>query len=303
MLALLPFIRAAVGPGPAPADGVPETTFRASARLLYHLVGGHPALSVVQAFLVCQLVGAAALLGISLLPGDGSRTAARASLLAAGSGLAVTLLATFLVTRFDAANPHYSLWMVPFLGAAAGSAVATPNARGRSVAWAAALLLGIGSVGAVSTLLRHGEAFAHLPSRRISEQLAQRGGPSRVVVVHERAEGWGFLYFPLRYKFGPELRQMLAARTGDGTLTLRRLPDRDSERTPAPVADERLVLIALRHLGAGELAAALRSGRKPAILDEQWTRALSDAGWQQESAEVLLAMAATEIRWFRKKTP
>jgi hypothetical protein len=137
----------------------------------------------------------------------------------------------------------------------------------------------------------------------MSAQLSELGGPSHVAVVHEREEGVGFVYFPLRYAFGPSLRQYVAARKADGSMSLQRLPDRDSELPTGGLAEDRLLLISLRHLGAGDLAAVIRSGLAPSISDDQWSRSLSEAGWQQEGGRVFVAMGATELRWFRRRGP
>jgi len=199
-------------------------------------------------------------------------------------------------------DPQYNLWMMPFLAAACGSAVVGWTDRWKLAARVAAFLLVVGNLGGAWVLVRHGSEFAHLPSRRISERLAQAGAPARLTVLHQWRDDWGYLYYPLRYRFGADLRQFLTSRGSDGKLLFQRLPDLGMEPS-MPSPEDRLVLISILPLGATELTEVVRSGRMPEFPDERLGRSLQELGWQEESREVLIATAAAEIRWFRRKAP
>jgi 4-amino-4-deoxy-L-arabinose transferase-like glycosyltransferase len=299
-LGLIPFIRSAVDFGDE--VWVPDSALRASIRLLYRLIGGHPAVMVYRPFMICTIAGSLVLVGIALASGEGRGRGARAALLAIGAGLVVTVLSRFLVHRFDPMTPVYSLWTAPLLAVACGSAVVARRDRWRVAAVAAAVLVAVGNLGAATVLTVHGSTFAHLPSRRISAQVAERGSPSRVTVIHEQREDWGYLYYPLRYRFGAGLRQLLALPEKDGTVSLRGLPDRGAEPLPAG-SEDRLALISMRHASAWDLAAYIRSARTPDFPDDRISRYLEQTGWQLESREILMATAAAQVRWFRRKLP
>jgi hypothetical protein len=185
---------------------------------------GHPAnvLSTIGAALLLLPLAALLLVGLIRIGRGFSRDglAYRRDILVAlavtlASGIAVTLLASFVVKGFNPLKPTYSFWVLPVLATFLGAVCApragdasrlTPIARGL----AALMLLGAASGEAV--MARHGGWFVHGPSSAIHAVVGDQ--PADTAVVYEGA--WGYGFFPTYYYYHQALDQWLL--TPDGQL-------------------------------------------------------------------------------------
>jgi hypothetical protein len=266
-------------------------------RILYRTLGGHPSLSVYKPLMLAEVLGTALALGLALCFAR-PREAARALALSVAAGMAVAVLTRPATAAFDPLTVSYSVWMVPFLAVAIGSVLSIADGRRRRVALAAASLLLIANAGGALVLLAHGSAFAHSAGDRVNDLVKESGNIPDTVVIHDNAGAWAHAFCPLRYTFGPGLRQYLAEPGARGDLTLRELPDLRAITRLSELKARRLLLVTFRHQSAESISAFIHTGYAPAFANRALFDALNRAGWVEDRGETLMAQGAEEVHWF-----
>ena len=129
------------------------------------------------------------------------------------SGIAVTLLASFIAKGFNPLKPTYSLWVLPvlasFLGVICAPREGAPGWTIR-IARGLALLMLLGAASGEAMIVRHAGWFVHGPSSAI--RAAVGDSPADSAVVYEGA--WGYGFFPTYYYYHAGLDQWLIAPDG-----------------------------------------------------------------------------------------
>ncbi|MBI1949408.1 MAG: glycosyltransferase family 39 protein [Deltaproteobacteria bacterium] len=306
-LGLLPFLRAAVG-----ISGSDEAAGRGSlavglARFGYRLLGGHPVVGVSALLVIAVVGGTASLVALGLRRGHASKFPT-ALLIALVSGLTAAVAASLAVRGFDALRIAYNSWALPALALLAGAALGASQGWRRRGAVVAAVVLLVGDAAASVLLWRRPEPFAHSAGDRVTAEVERAGGVGRVVVVHDGESGWGIAYFPLSYRYGRALRQMLATPRASGEVSTALLPSLSPLGDGEQLAAARqqgatLLLLASRQLDAAATKALLTGGdvdqpRSPAL-----TSALERAGWRATRSEWLPAMGAVQLTVFERAAP
>jgi hypothetical protein len=212
--------------------------------------------------------------------------------------MAVAVLTRPVTAAFDPLTASYNVWMVPFLAIAIGSVLSIADGRWRRVALAAANLLLIANAGGAVVLLGHGSAFAHSAGDRVNDLVRESGNIPDTVVIHDNAGAWDHAFCPLRYTFGPGLRQYLAEPGARGDLTLRELPDRRAVTPLSELKARRLLLVTFRHQSAESISAFIHTGYAPAFANRALFDAFNRAGWVEDRGETLMAQGAEEVHWF-----
>lgn len=209
---------------------------------------GHPANVVPQigaAFFFVPLAGLIVVAAIRIVRGFGAsgldyrRDALVALAVTLASGIAVTLLAAFVVKGFNPLKPSYSLWVLPVLAALLG-ALWAQGAEGRldRITQGLAILMLLGAATGELFLMRHPGWFVHGPSSAI--RAAVGDDPADTAVVYQGE--WAYGFFPIYYYYHAGLDQWLV--TPDGQLQKIGLGGDPAAADPAPLAAKRRIVLA-----------------------------------------------------------
>ncbi len=296
-----PFILSAVGISNIirPRSEIP----RATLRLVYRCLGGHPAWSVYLPVMTLGLAGALSVVSVALARKHGSPSVARALVLAVAAGLFAALAARTATGSFDALSASYNLWAMPAVILVGASAVAARDPRLRGLGWTGATLLLLANLASTCILALHGEAYAHTAGDRVNAELRDMGAPADVVVVLDGAGKWNHAFCPLAYDFGNSLQQYLAEHQPDGTITVRHLPERSAPQPLASLSARRLVIIDLKDIGAEGVGRYLRSHEAPALSDGRLLQALEALDWTPVHQETLVALGAEHLDALERRGP
>ena len=296
-----PFILSAVGISNIirPRSEIP----RATLRLVYRCLGGHPAWSVYLPVMALGLAGALSVVSVALARKHGAPSVARALVLAVAAGLFAALAARTATGSFDALSASYNLWAVPAVILVGASAVAARDPSLRTLGWTGATLLLLANLASTGILALHGEAYAHTAGDRVNAELREMGAPADVVVVLDGAGKWDHAFCPLQYDFGAALQQYLTERQPDGRITVRHLPERSAPQPLASLTARRLVLIDVADIGAEGVARYLRSHEPPALSDGRVLQALEALDWTPVRQETLVALGAEHLDVLERRGP
>jgi hypothetical protein len=301
-LGLAPFVKAAMAISGGGQDSAGFA--RPVVRLVFRLLGGHPAASVYVPVSLALLLGAAILLALALTRSDPGARLARGLAAAVAAGFAVVVLAKLATGSFDSLAPSYNSWMVPAISLlfGAGASASLPGLLAKSRLLGAACLL-LGNAAACLVFLTNSTAFVHTASERIDEIVLAEKKERLVAVVHDASGPWGHSYFPLRYALGPSLAQFVTRRRQNGELVLSRLsrPNPGAEISLSALPPGRALLLSTRHQDASAVQAYVRSDRLPALTSRDLKREFARQGWLPKRSETLIAQAASEVTWLDKK--
>jgi hypothetical protein len=130
-------------------------------------------------------------------------------------GLVVTVAGAMMIPSFDGLKPRYSIWLHPFVLLFVSTAASAMLLNLRVLSTVPVIALGaavVGSFWTATTLMSHRSLFSHGPSEWIANMIEESAQP--VSIVHDARGQWGFVYFPIRYRFGDSVEQWLVRRDG-----------------------------------------------------------------------------------------
>jgi hypothetical protein len=216
-------------------------------------------------------------------------------------GLLAAITTNFLSNTFQAAKVSYSSWMLPGIAIVLGAALAARVRWGRIVAVCGMGLLLLCQMSGVIQLWVHGDYFAHCSFRQIHE-LVNTLPQGRWAIVYEESDStYPFIYFPMRYTFGKDANQFIAAAEGKRVPGVRL----DPEATDFPEqlsTFEYLAVIRTKQQTATEIAHQVRSHDQS--LDRgSIARRLEESGaWRTSDHKVMISFVAADVV-FLKKVP
>jgi hypothetical protein len=180
-----------------------------------------------------------------------------ALLVALASGIAVTLLASFVAKGFNPLKPTYSFWVLPVLAVVLGLVCAPDGAPAwlRRAAAALAVLMLAGAAVGQATMLRHAGWFVHAPSSAIRAAVGDT--PADTAIVYEGA--WGYGFFPTYYYYHAALDQWLV--TPEGELRKIALGGDPVAADPSILATKRRIILVRITLRDYHDLRALQAGR------------------------------------------
>ena len=142
------------------------------------------------------------------------------TLVALLAGVAVCMLASFVVKGFNVLAPRYSVWTLApsaVLFAAAADGLLAPAGRAmQRLRFVALALVAVGAVWSQAQFLGRAQWFVHGPSTTLEARLAEAG--SDTAIVYE-GPAWVWGYMPFYYRHGDALPQWLL--TPDGGQVIR----------------------------------------------------------------------------------
>jgi len=268
-------------------------------RLAYRSLGGHPTMSVHHALLVATVGGSVLAFAVAAWQRERSPQATRTLILSLAAGFGAVALATFAARAFDASSPTYNVWMLPGIVLVCSSAVAGAEPRARILGWIGALLVLFGNSGATAVLLGHANVFAHSAADRINAEVAA-SDVADIVIIHDAAGEWTHTYSPLRYAFGPDLRQYLAEQRPGG-VDFYLLPNHERV-ADSTVRSKNLLVVECAFMKAEEIADFLHTNREPLLSDGTLWRKLQAEGWVPARSETFVAFDATHLDWMNHPT-
>ena len=203
-LGLGPFVRASI----AVSTGATEThRLHEVAQLFFRLVA-HPTMNAVPLAMAGALLAAIALAAYAARLVAMKHRTLGLLVIVLVTGLAVTVAGAFVARGFSAAKTSYATWALPLVSLilAAPAALRSPRGGILPVAFAS-IFLAAQALGTLQ-LWRHGEYFAHGPADRIA-RIVDEVGPRDTAVIHIASPANAFVYFPLRYVYGPDFPQFV----------------------------------------------------------------------------------------------
>jgi Dolichyl-phosphate-mannose-protein mannosyltransferase len=297
VVGLLPFLRSAVEMSQAPEAGPRAFQLVSAVRLVYRLLGGHPAVGFSLAASALVVVGTAGCIALTL---SFSRLAVFPTCLAVSlfAGLGADLFAGVLSKGFDPFTAAYNIWLLPPVGLLFAGCIADERI-GRAALFAkfalgAALL---GTVLGAGNLLANPGVYAHGAARSIAARVKEAAGGDlgSVVVVHDAGESWGHTYFPLLFEFGTSVQQVLAKENPEThALSLERVPE-GTPITLDEIRSKKLLFATTRNQGASELGRFVTSGQVPDLGRAELSRALAGSGCQKLGTQAYVALSSTEM--------
>jgi hypothetical protein len=215
--------------------------------------------------------------------GRPARRPGAAVALALGIGLVVVTATALVTTHFNAARPHYNVWMRPGFCILLSAAVASGSRAVRHVAAGAFGLLVVAQACGAYQLAAHGDAFAHGAHRAIIEEIRAQDASDLAMVLDDPTYRAMLVYHPIRYELGPGLEHYQRVDTPGGAALVREFP---SARGLCPVTalpHRCLVVVALkvnvpatrpaeggsRDTGDGPIARALQASGDWRIVSER----------------------------------
>jgi hypothetical protein len=240
-------------------------------RLCYRLVA-HPVSSVVPLGLISMICGIGLLwilMARRLVRSESSDRecknrraqweATLALLLVVFIGLAIPMGASFVMRSFDVLRPIYSAWLLPFVYLTIGSGAAAMERSPWSCGALAGVFLALSGAGiGAATLMHHRQLYSHGPSEWIEEIID--GSDAPLAIMHDKSGKWGFIYFPLVYRYGSNLRHWLVDPV-DGALEPLDVGMPHAGANPVatrPAPGSTQLWIRSRSLGSEELAVIAR---------------------------------------------
>jgi Dolichyl-phosphate-mannose-protein mannosyltransferase len=303
---LVPFISSAVsGSSPAPAGTVRLNPLIALLRLVYRILGGHPALGVYGALGAVTCMAAGVSLALLLVTWRRQSLLVRAAVVSVAAGLAVATLAGLLSTKFDAFSVSYNCWMLPLVALLIAHAVPnTEQLKRWKQAWPQLSALTVALVGVTAgcvVLLKNRSTFAHTGAERVAARVSKMPEDG-LLVLHDGSGAWAHLYFPLRYTFGPSLRQGLVSTAGGG-LHFESLTQPERPLTDRDLLGHELLLAASVPFGYEELGAHVRGKETPSIVNPGLLEELGKHGCTVTSRQMFVAVTSSELVWVTCQAP
>jgi hypothetical protein len=271
------------------------------ARLAYRLFA-HPATVLSTIAVAAALAGGALAITAAVVSGISERSRVIIGLtIAVASGLAVVALAHFAQSGFNAATPSYNVWGLPGLALLASAGLRAPNRWHWRAAWCGAVLLLAANVYGTVQLAVHGLYFAHTPHRAIAD-IVRRYGPDAVVAYDEPpapSQVW-HVYSPLRYEFGPALRQYEWT-AGNNGPRLVAYPNKERETSPTGVTAKYLVVIRPKQAGAAQVVEQVRHGVPPVGAGPLVELLSASPEWERVEAATFGSFVPADVVVFRRK--
>jgi hypothetical protein len=218
VLAVVPFVRAAVGMTQGPSRHGVISRLESVYKLFLEL-HDHPSLMIDRAVEACFFLG---LLILVIAPIRSGSRAARAVALTLGAGLGAVALIQLTLGRagFNACSVNYNLWMKPgFCLIEAACLASRRRVVRRSGGLAACLMIATQGVGVVQLACR-GDHFAHGPHRAIASMIRGLRSNDLAVVHDDRSGNFAFVASPIRHEFGPGLEQFRLLGGADGSRVI-----------------------------------------------------------------------------------
>jgi hypothetical protein len=135
-------------------------------------------------------------------------------------GALAPILSSLVIKNFDVLKESYSSWIfAPLALLIVGGAKrneAPPNGW-RYVAPVATCAMLLGAAFSTWSFLTHASEYVHGPQRFVSGQFDEAEG-SKAIIYDAGAE-WPWSYFPLVLTHGGQIRQYLAAKSADATIS------------------------------------------------------------------------------------
>ncbi len=220
LIGVLPFVLASLpDQGAAPTMVLTmDEKLRNVIRFFYRLVA-HPAAAVYLPLLGALLLGVA-LLGMNSLKAalsglidkepvrTNESTKNRAIFCIIFSmiiGIVVPLAASFVVSSFEALDPHYNDWLLPFVYVllGAGLASAYSGKLTQAITACAALLALLGTAAGAYSVVAHRTVFSHGPGNWATQIVREsvQASTQPAAVIFSKTGEWGHTYFPMYYHF------------------------------------------------------------------------------------------------------
>jgi hypothetical protein len=283
---LVPFVRASV----AISGGEEPNRVRQVAQLLFRLVA-HPTMNAIPGAVAAVFLGAAILAGSALRRAVREVRVLGVLIVALVSGLTVTVAAAFVVRGFEAAKPTYSTWAFPFVALILAAPTAPAAGRRATLPLAGALLFIAGQLAGTLQLWRHGDHFAHGPHKEIAGLISDVG-VQETAVVHVDSRDYGFVYFPLRYAYGPALPQFVVG----ADHPLGEPLDLASPAWSARLLPFRhLLLVRSKHQSGAEVGDQVRHGDRPFEADASLGLLLGDRHWRVQDHREFVSFVAADV--------
>lgn len=135
------------------------------------------------------------------------------------SGILATIVASLVISKFDALKPSYSIWLMAPISVLVGAgAASTTGVRlwddfGRRVAVG---VLMVGAVAATYLFLNHASMFVHGPQGFVGALYDKAKAPR--AIIYEPGSAWGWSFIPLQYSRHGEAIQYRAQDDGTGIV-------------------------------------------------------------------------------------
>ena len=303
VLGIVPFIRASMvlyRTGPKPFEGV-GGRLNDLKNLLAGQVG-HVSLKVFGPLETLGLIAGSVLVLLAIRSIAATRRGPVAGgVLALGTGLLAVVVAKLALNKFDAATPHYNVWMRPGLCLFMAAGTASREPRARRTALAASVVLIVCQAGGVYQLAVHGDHFAHGPHGTISRMI-RRVGPGEVAVVHDDpSRKTIFIASPLRCEWGVGLTQYLPELSAGGRPIVRAMADARPSLALESAPYRYLLIVRPRATRPGDLVAQLRAGDRPAGRGWFARRLHESDDWRLVSETHAVALISAEISLFERR--
>jgi Dolichyl-phosphate-mannose-protein mannosyltransferase len=264
----------------------------------------HPSTSVSKVAVGLAALGFALGIACGFARKRQAGSVALALILALASGLAVVTLAHLGQSSFEATSANYNMWVLPPLAMLIASGLAA-EARAVRVASLAAIVMTIAAnTYAVGQLSIHGDAFAHTSYGPIANLL--RGyDPAKVAVIHDddaEVRRAFAIYVPMRYEFGPKVRQFFYNSGGqDGAgVELTEYPDLKAKCGLDDLPFDDLIVVRSQDIRAVDIASQIHHGIVP-LGDGPVTKALLASGkWERIAESTYLSFHGADVDVFRK---
>jgi hypothetical protein len=186
------------------------------------------------------------------------------------------------------------------LVAASAPAWSELKLRSAQLRFAPAAVAVLGAALGCGILLSQARVFAHTASERIAAELQAHSQVADLVVLHDESAAWGHLYFPLRYLFGPGLRQTLVQTDPmTGSLSVSTISEPRTAIAIEQLRALKVVLLSTQPQGFEQLGAFVRSGTAPSLVAEPLRSGLEKVGCRATSSQVFVAFAASELQWLK----
>ena len=271
-------------------------------RLAYRQVG-HASMSVHREAVAAAFLGAALAAGAALWPRWGRSRATVALIMALVSGGVMIMAAQLVQTTINAAAPHYNIWALPglILLLASGLGATTPIVR-RVAAVGIVLWLGADLFGSVQLRVT-ANISPHVAYRPVAD-LVRQYGPDRVTIVHDGDDQiFGHFYSPLRYDFGPRLRQYVHVPDGPNRDEVIDFPGKRNRIAADRLSTEYLIVLHSRKCTAVEVVDQLQHGPRT-LADDQVAKVLTASPrWSRLREATYVAYYTTDVDVFRATTP
>lgn len=299
-LGLAPFVLASVGLSHSAAPGNGAGKLVGLARLAYRLFA-HPATAVSSVAVAAALVGGTLAIAAAGAAGFVERARVVTGLMIAlASGFFVVILAHFAQSNFNAAAPSYNSWALPGVALVAAAGLRAPTRWHRRVARSGCFLLLAANAYGTVQLAVHGTSFAHTPYRAVAE-IVRRYEPDAVVAYDEPlapSQVWS-IYSPLRYEFGPTMRQYEWVAGSDARLVA--YPNKETETDLVRVAAKHLVVVRPKQADAVQVADQVRNGVRPVEPGPLVERLSASPDWERVEAATFGSFVTTGVVVFRRR--